>query len=169
MHAKPFYGADGREDGALSTLRLIDDEVTDEKEAEEARRQLARAEARFRRAMHSAAIGMCLIDQDGSFVEVNAALCELFGYDAETLKQKTWQELTAPEYLEADLRNARDLLAGRIDSYRMRKQYLHADGRRIWGDLAVSCIRDRTETWRTSSLRSPTSPPWSRPASGTPF
>ena len=42
---------------------------------------------------------MCLIDQDGSFVEVNAALCELFGYDAETLKQKTWQELTAPEYL----------------------------------------------------------------------
>lgn len=143
MHAKPFYGADGREDGALSTLRLIDDEVTDEKEAEEARRQLARAEARFRRAMHSAAIGMCLIDQDGSFVEVNAALCELFGYDAETLEQKTWQELTAPEYLEADLRNARDLLAGRIDSYRMRKQYLHADGRRIWGDLAVSCIRDR--------------------------
>lgn len=142
MYAKPFYDADGREDGALSTLRLIDDEVADEQAAEEARRQLARAEARFRRSMDSAAIGMCVIAPDGAFVEVNPALCEVFGYDAETLVHKTWQELTAPEYLEADLQNFADVLEGRIDSYRMRKQYLHADGHRIWGDLSVSCIRD---------------------------
>ncbi len=142
MYAKPFYGADGREDGALSTLRLIDDEVADELAAEMARQRLARAEARFRRAMESAPIGTCLIAAEGGFVEVNGALCDLFGYDADTLKQKTWQELTAPEYLDADRRNIADVLAGRIDSYRMRKQYLRADGHRIWGDLSVGCIRD---------------------------
>jgi PAS domain S-box-containing protein len=142
MHAKPFYDASGREDGALSTLRLIDDEVAAEQEAEEARRQQARAEARYRRSMDSAAIGMCLVAPNGAFVEVNDALCELFGYDADTLKQKTWQELTVQEYLQADLDNFNDVLEGRKDSYRMLKQYVHADGHRIWGDLSVSCIRD---------------------------
>lgn len=142
MHAKPFYDADGREDGALSTLRLIDDEVAAEQEAEEARRQQLRAEARYRRSMDSAAIGMCLIAPDGTFVEVNDALCELFGYDADTLKKKTWQELTVPDYLQADLDNVDDVLEGRKDSYRMLKQYIHADGHGIWGDLSVSCIRD---------------------------
>ena len=142
MYAKPFYDADGCEDGALSTLRLIDDEVAAEQAAEEARRQQARAEARYRRSMDSAAIGMCLVAPDGAFVEINGAFCELFGYDADTLQRKTWQELTAKEYLDADLKNAEDVLQGRIDSYRMLKQYIHADGHRIWGDLSVSCIRD---------------------------
>jgi len=70
MYAKPFYGADGHQDGALSTLRPIDDEVAAEQEAQEARRHQARAEARYRRSMDSAPIGMCLIAPGGAFVEV---------------------------------------------------------------------------------------------------
>jgi len=143
MSAKPFYGPDGKQDGALSTLRLIDDEVAAEQEVEEARRQQARAEARYRRSMDNAAIGMCLVAPDGAFVEVNGALCDFFGYDAATLMHKTWQELTAPEFLEPDLQHFHEVLEGREESYRMIKQYIHADGHRIWGDLAVSCIRDR--------------------------
>ena len=92
----------------------------------------AAAEAKFRQAMDNAAIGMCLITPDGRFEEVNDALCELFGYPADTLTQKTWQELTAPEFLEADLTGERRP-AGRIDSYRMLQQYIHADGQLIWG------------------------------------
>ncbi len=67
----------------------------------------------------------------------------MFGYVAETLKQKAWQELTAQDYRDADLKNVNDVLEGRIDSYRMVKQYIHADGHPIWGDLSVSCIRDK--------------------------
>ena len=142
LHAKPFYDACGREDGFTASLRVIDDEVAAQKAADEARRRQARADARYRRSMDNAAIGMCLIAPDGRFEDVNDALCQYFGYDADTLKNKTWQELTAPEYLEADLQKVNDVLAGRIDSYRMVKQYLDADGHRIWGDLSVSCIRD---------------------------
>ena len=143
LHAKPFYDAEGRKDGVTASLRLIDDEVAAQQAAEEARRRQAKADERYRRSMDNAAIGMCLIAPDGRFEEVNDALCRYFGYDAETLKKKTWQELTAPEYLEADVQRANDVLDGRIDSYRMVKQYLHADGHRIWGDLSVSCIRNR--------------------------
>lgn len=43
--------------------------------------------------------------------------------------------------LEADLDKVAELVAGLIDSYRMVKQFIHADGHRIWGDLAVGCLR----------------------------
>jgi len=150
LHARPCLGPDGRQDGVTAEFRLADDEVSARQEAEDARRRQARADARYRRLMDNAAIGMCFIDPDGRFEAVNEALCQLFGYDAETLMGKTWQELTAPDYLEADLKKVNDILAGHSDSYRTIKQYVHADGHLIWGDLSVSCVRDengRVETF----------------------
>jgi PAS domain S-box-containing protein len=138
----PVRDADGAIVAYISIQQDITARVVAEREAEEARRQQARTDERYRRSMDNAAVGMCLIAPDGRFVEVNDALCGLFGYDAETLKQRTWQELTAPDHLEADLQNVNDVLYGRIDSYRMTKKYIHADGHLIWGDLAVSCVRD---------------------------
>lgn len=142
LHAKPFYGADGRPDGEAVTLRLADDEVAAEQVVEEARQLQAKADERLRRAMDHAAVGMCLLTPEGRVEEVNDALCQFFGYDSETLKQKTLQEVSAPDQLEANLKNVQDVLEGRIDSFRMIKQYIHADGHPIWGDLSVGCIRD---------------------------
>jgi sigma-B regulation protein RsbU (phosphoserine phosphatase) len=62
------------------------------------------------------------------------------------LRNKTWQELTAADYLEADLAKVEDVLAGRIDSYRILKQFTNSDGALIWGDLSVSCLRDASGT-----------------------
>ena len=142
LRAKPFSDDRGRRDGVGVTLRPIDDQVAAEQATEAARRQQARADERYRRSMDSAAIGMCLIAPDGRFEDVNPALCNLFGYSAEALTQKTWQELTAPNFLAADQSNVDAILEGRLDSYRMIKQYIHSDGHPIWGDLSVSCIRD---------------------------
>ena len=100
-----------------------------------------KADARFRRLMDNSGIGMGLLAPDGKFEVVNEAMCKFFGYDADTLAKKTWQELTAPEFLEADFRQVEDVLAGRSESYRMTKQYIHADGHVVWGDLSVSCLR----------------------------
>lgn len=143
MFAKPFFHSDGRRDGAAVTFRDIDDaEISALQIAAEARREKERADENYRRSMQYAAIGMSVVRPDGRFEQVNPALCEFYGYDAETLLGKTWQELTAPDYLDADLDNVDDLLRGRRDSYRMVKQYIHADGRPIWGALSVSCVRD---------------------------
>ncbi len=139
---KPFYDAEGRRDGAVVAAHLVDDEVAADQAVEQARRAQARADERYRRSMKYAAVGMCLVTPGGRFEEVNEALCRLLGYDADTLTQKTWQELTVQEYMEEDQQNVDDLLEGRRDSFRMVKEYLHADGHRIWGDLSVSCIRD---------------------------
>jgi PAS domain S-box-containing protein len=141
VHSRPFYDANGRQDGFTAALRLIDAEVAAENVAAEASRLRARADALYRRSMDSSAVGIAQVDAEGRFIEVNDALCTFYGYDAETLKTKTWQELTAEDYLQADLDSVADVMAGRIDSYRMVKQYIHADGHRIWGDLSVGCVR----------------------------
>lgn len=104
--------------------------------------RIREADERYRRLIDNAAIGMCIVTPDGRFETVNDALCRLLGYDAETFMQKSWRELTVGDYLEDDLRNAHDLMDGRADSFRVVKQYIHADGHLIWGDLSTSCVRD---------------------------
>lgn len=142
LHGRAFYDADGRKEGVTAVLRLIDDEVAAQQEAEQARMQQALADERYRRLMDTAAIGMCLLAEDGAFLEVNPALCEMLGYDADTLTQKRWQELTPPEFLDVGDDDRKAVFEGRRDAYRLVKQYFHADGRRIWVDVAVNCIRD---------------------------
>lgn len=138
---KPFYDANDIRDGLVVTFRVIDDEVAIENQVEDARRLQARADARWRRMLDSSAVGMCVSDVSGRFDVVNRAMCDFIGYDERTLKQLTWQEITAPEFLEQDLASVEYLLSGRIDSYRTAKQFIHADGHRVWGDFSVSCLR----------------------------
>lgn len=141
LHALAFHDRDGKPDGWTASFRLIDDKVADERLIEEARLQRARAEERYRKLADNSAIGVALVTPDGRLDTVNPAMCDFFGYDADTLCTRTWQKLTAPDFIEKDLDNVADVLAGRIDSYRMKKQYVHADGHLLWGDLSVSCIR----------------------------
>ncbi|MCB0941420.1 MAG: PAS domain S-box protein [Mycobacterium sp.] len=143
INVNPFHNAEGQRDGAVIAAHLVDDEVAAERAAEEARRQQAKADERFRRSMDHAAVGMCLLDTEGRVQVVNEALCEFLGYDAATLRQKTWPEVTDPQYLQENLTHLAEILAGRSDSFRMINQYVHADGHLVWGDHSVSCIRDQ--------------------------
>lgn len=117
-------------------------QIIDITEQVKLRAQQAEADARFRRLMETSNVGMALTGLDGKLEVVNGALCALLGYDEDALKTKTWQELTPQEYLEADLANTVELLAGRLDTYRVVKQFIRADGSRVWVDLSVSALRD---------------------------
>lgn len=101
----------------------------------------ARRDARYRFLMDDSAIPAGLAAPEGNFVFVNRAMATMIGYDVDTMLTMTWQDLTAPEDLEAELAGIADLLAGRTETFRTIKQILHADGHWIWGDLAVSCVR----------------------------
>jgi PAS domain S-box-containing protein len=110
-------------------------------EGSAAKNALAESEQRFRGSMHSAAVGVALVSPEGKFLEVNAALASFLGYSRAELQQRTFQELTHPEDLEADLEQAQRLLDGSIESYRMEKRYIRSDGVPVWGLLAVSLVR----------------------------
>jgi two-component system phosphate regulon sensor histidine kinase PhoR len=95
----------------------------------------------WRLALEHSPVGMTLVGLDGRLLVVNRALCEMLGYDAESLTTKGFQELTHPDDLDSDLEFFDQAVVGEIDSYRITKRYLHADGRIVWGDLSVALVR----------------------------
>ena len=105
-------------------------------------RALEEAEERFANAFEEAPIGMALVGVDGSFLRVNRALSEIVGYEAAELLKLTFQDITHPDDLEADLELVREVLEGKRRNYRMEKRYLRQDGEQCWVLLSVSLVRD---------------------------
>lgn len=122
-------------DFAIVTIRDVSERVRNE----EARRQ---SEKRFRNALEHAPIGMAIVSLEGRWIEVNNAACEMLGYSREELTSLTFQEITYPEDLEADLEQAGRLLRGEIRSYQMEKRYVRKDGSIIPALLTGTVVRD---------------------------
>jgi diguanylate cyclase (GGDEF)-like protein len=58
------------------------------------------------------------------------------------LLARTFQDITHPDDLEADLTLFRGLLAGEAESYALEKRYVHAAGHVVWIHLSVALARD---------------------------
>jgi diguanylate cyclase (GGDEF)-like protein/PAS domain S-box-containing protein len=125
-------------DGAPMMEGILLD-ITEQKRAEQAR---AQAEERFRLAFANAPIGMCIVAPDGTFMQGNRALFDMLGYPADELIGKTFQEITHPDDLEADIGLLNQVLDGAIRTYQMEKRYFHSTGRIVWANLSVSLVRD---------------------------
>ena len=126
--------------GEARTSMIIRD-LSEAKQAEEALRE---SQQRFLKAFDHAPIGMALVSPAGNWLKANPALCDLLGYEEEELLGKTFQDITHPQDLAADLAQVEQMLAGAIRSYRMEKRYLHKSGHLIHALLSVSLVRDST-------------------------
>lgn len=100
------------------------------------------SEERFRNAFIHAGIGMALVDLNGRWLQINPALCQIVGYREAEMLRMTFQMITHPDDLEADLEYARQLLTGQIEAYRMDKRYIRKDGSLVWVQLTGSLVRD---------------------------
>jgi PAS domain S-box-containing protein len=131
---KPWRTADDRVGGALLAAELITEEV-------ESRRAVAESEARFRATFENAAVGVAHVAPDGRWLRVNGALCRILGYPADELLVRSFQDITHPADLAADLAQVELMRDGEINSYGMDKRYLRKDGTIVWGRLTVGCVR----------------------------
>jgi diguanylate cyclase (GGDEF)-like protein/PAS domain S-box-containing protein len=114
-------------------------DITERKRTEEALRE---AEESFRRSFEDAAIGMALVASNGRFLRTNRSLGELLGYREVELLGKTFQDITHPDDLDADLDQVRRMLVGEIRTYQMEKRYFHKEGHVVWVLLSVSLVHD---------------------------
>jgi len=108
--------------------RHIASEHRARQEAESINAQLRESEERFRLTIEDAPIGMALVALDGRFVRVNQALCEITGYAAHELTERTFQDITHPADLDTDLELAQKLARGEIPRYQLEKRYVRKDG-----------------------------------------
>jgi|GEM_PF-720474 len=114
-------------------------DISARERAEEARRN---REELFRTAFEHAPIGMALVGLDGSFLNVNGALCQMLGYSREALGGLTFQDLTHPEDLAKDLRLVKQLIDGEQATYKLEKRYIHKQGALVDVLLTASLVHD---------------------------
>ncbi|MFL5864453.1 MAG: PAS domain S-box protein [Solirubrobacteraceae bacterium] len=93
-------------------------------------------------AFSHAPIGMALIAPDGRWLKVNPALCLISGWPERELIQRSFQEITHPEDVDADAELIELLAAGEIPRYQFEKRYVTRRGEEIWAGLSVSAVRD---------------------------
>lgn len=108
----------------------------------EEQKLISHSESRFRNAMEYSAIGMALVSVEGQWLQVNKSLCRFLGYTPTQLQELTFQQITLPEDLRADLQQLDKLSAGEINSYSIEKRYYTHKGNVVWALLTVSVVRD---------------------------
>ena len=113
-------------------------------QAESANERLRESEERFRLTIDEAPIGMARVALDGRFLRVNRALCEIVGYSPDELAALTFQAITHPDDLGADLAAARQLARAEIPQYKVEKRYIRKNGSIVDVQLSVSLLRSET-------------------------
>ena len=128
------------DDGKAARVVGINLDITERKQALEALRE---SEERFSGAFLQAPVGVALVAPDGHFLRINRAFCQITGYTEVELLARTFQDITHPEDLSADLEYVRQMLAGEISTYRLEKRYVHKLGHQVTILLHVSLFRDK--------------------------
>lgn len=108
---------------------------------EEAERAWRASEARFRALFEHAAIGIGMADVNGTILQVNQALRELFCARSEDLRGRRVTDLVHPEDAPGVWEAYEDLVQGRRDRFTCDKPYYRRDGEVVWTHLTVSLIR----------------------------
>jgi diguanylate cyclase (GGDEF)-like protein/PAS domain S-box-containing protein len=124
-------------DGVLEKVLLVTKDITASRHQERAR-QLA--EARYRTAFEAAPVGMAQIGLDGCFLEVNRALCDMLGFDADDLVGRQAAAVSDPD----DAPRMRELLAtmarSDIRSHTSERRLAHSRGHPIWVSLSAATV-----------------------------
>jgi len=96
----------------------------------------------FTSAFENAAIGMAVISPDSRNLRVNQAFAQMLGYSTAQMLALSMHDLTHPEDVAHDLEQRDLCLAGKQDTCRHEKRYLHRDGSIVWGDLTCTLVRN---------------------------
>ncbi|HSE23963.1 MAG TPA: diguanylate cyclase [Pyrinomonadaceae bacterium] len=90
----------------------------------------------------NAAIGMAVVSVDGSWLQVNEALCKLLGYSEQELRATSFQRITHGEDLKQVQSYIQRVIEGYIQSHEQEKRYIHEQGHAVWVQWHVSLLKD---------------------------
>ncbi len=144
LSAAPILDEEGRITGGVVTIADVDRQRRTDDE-------LRRSEERFRKLIENASVGVMICDTEGGISYANPFILRLLGYTAEDVRGGLlrWDELTPPEYAEADSRALGQLGAtGTATPY--EKEYIARDGRRI--PLVLGCTLLPSQTHERSGV-----------------
>jgi PAS domain S-box-containing protein len=114
--------------------------ITARKQAEEALRE---RQDEFRALFESATVGMAQTDLvSGKFLRANDKFCQITGYSAEELLEKSFADITHPDDRPANWESFQSLVHGKVPEYHVEKRYIRKDGLVVWVRVGTSLVRD---------------------------
>ncbi len=138
----PLRPPGSRDGGEISSGVAVILDISASPPAAEAQRH---PQERYEEVFQRAPIGTGLIDQEGRWVLVNQALCDITGYTADELVRRRFHDITHPEDLDNDVSRRRQLLDGEISAYQVEKRYFNAARETMSALLSVSLVRDHKD------------------------
>lgn len=103
---------------------------------------LRESEELYRSTFDLAAVGVAHVSPEGQWLRVNDKVCQIVGYSRDELLQTTFQDITHPDDLPADLVETEKVRTGELNTFSMEKRYIRKDGSIVWVNLTVSGARD---------------------------
>ena len=107
-------------------------------------REAAAAEGEhfYRNMFDNANIGMCIIDTEGRFRQVNKKICRLLEFTSEELVAMTVNDVTHPEDVNISPTIIRRAVSGEVIHSEFEKRYVTKSGNMIWGQVTSSLVQD---------------------------
>lgn len=108
----------------------------------QAEQSLRASEELMRNVFDYANMAMVVTDLESRTIRANNAFAEMFGYTQAEVPGLSMIDLTHPDDRAATESRLKSLLAGKVRSLQIEKQYLHKNGQVIWSLASISLIRD---------------------------
>lgn len=108
----------------------------------EAVRNYAESERRFRGTFEQVGVGMCYLSLQGDFLKVNKTFCDILGFSNDELLKKNIKQLISSEELFKDLKLIKEVLNGSLKSKSYERKYMRPDRRGVWLQMTMSLVED---------------------------
>ena len=103
---------------------------------------LRASQARAQATFDNSAVGIAENALTGPWLRVNPRLCQITGYDHDTLMALDYRALSHPDDLSHDWVKLRQVLDGKLPAVTIEKRYIRRDRAIIWVARTTSLVRD---------------------------
>jgi diguanylate cyclase (GGDEF)-like protein/PAS domain S-box-containing protein len=107
----------------------------------QAKREQVEALAQFEAMYKDAAIGILMVELDGTIIDGNPAITEMLGYSSQELVGQAVDALVYKEDRATASLRFGAIMSGKSDDRKLELRYRHKNGELVWGSLAVSVVR----------------------------
>jgi len=123
------------EEGIITKMVGTVQDLTDRRDME---KRLRSSEARFRGLFEEAALGIALIDPNGTIVEANSEFASMLDIPRPSLRGRSFSSLVSSSSDEAGTIPLDDLVTGTRDRYEAEWRFVRDDASPFWGHVTVS-------------------------------
>jgi PAS domain S-box-containing protein len=133
--------------GLSELLAQSFDRMADALQQREASRQKAQieqqeSEARFRAIFETSAVGIGIMGLDRKIMDVNPALCRIFGLSRQEFIGLAPMAATYPEDYPRSTQGFEDLLSGKSNEHWDERRYVRSNGEVFWAQVTMSLVRN---------------------------